>query len=148
MISWPFSHSHREGGEKPLILFYNNFFAEPPPIPSSPCIEGCEFTTDRRALSKAAAVVFHIPNRRPRMPLFKRRGQLCESQAKITTLDTRHARALGLFTGTRLTWGEAKRRIVKRVPPGALASLCAGCQWLELGLCERALSDLHAEAAD
>jgi len=76
MISWPFSQIHREGGEKPLILFYNNFFAEPPTIPSSPCIEGCEFTTDRRALSKAAAVVFHIPNRRPRMPLFKRRGQL------------------------------------------------------------------------
>ncbi|MDM8165466.1 DUF1284 domain-containing protein [Roseovarius sp.] len=81
-------------------------------------------------------------------PCPKRRGQLCESQSKIATLDARHARALGLFAGSRLTWGEAKRRIVKRVPPGALASLCAGCQWLELGLCESALDELHAEAAD
>lgn len=77
-------------------------------------------------------------------PCPKRRGSLCESQDKIATLDTRHGRALGLFVGTEITWGEAKRRIIKRVPPGALAQLCAGCQWLKLGLCEQALADLHA----
>jgi len=76
-------------------------------------------------------------------PCPKRRGTLCSSQDKITALDYRHARALGLFDGSTLTWGEAKRRIVKRVPPGSLQNLCKGCEWLELGLCEAALSDLH-----
>ena len=79
-------------------------------------------------------------------PCPKRRGSLCDSQDKIARLDARHARALGLFVGTSLNWGEAKRRIVKRVPPGALSQLCAGCQWLDLGLCEQALTRLHAKA--
>ena len=78
-------------------------------------------------------------------PCPKRRDTLCTEQDKIAALDRRHARALGLFVGSTLTWGEAKRRIIKRVPPGSLETLCAGCQWLELGLCEQALSGLHAE---
>ena len=77
-------------------------------------------------------------------PCPKRRNALCTEQDRIATLDARHARALGLFVGTTLTWGKAKRRIVKRVPPGALSQLCAGCPWLEMGMCEKALSDLHA----
>lgn len=79
-------------------------------------------------------------------PCPKRRGTLCTEQAKIAALDARHARALGLFVGSRLSWGEAKRRIVKRVPPGSLQTLCQGCQWLELGLCEKALTRLHEGA--
>ena len=81
-------------------------------------------------------------------PCPRRCGPLCENQDKIAALDSRHARALGLFAGTRLSWGEAKRRIVKRVPPGSLATLCRGCQWLELGLCEAALAALHNESED
>ena len=81
-------------------------------------------------------------------PCPKRRGTLCESQNQIATLDARHARALGLFVGTRIDWAEAKRRIRKRVPPGSLKTLCAGCQWLELGMCERALSRLHDAGTD
>lgn len=81
-------------------------------------------------------------------PCPKRRGRLCESQTRIAALDARHARALGLFAGTRITWGEARRRIVRRVPPGSLPQLCAGCQWLDLGLCESALAALHEEARD
>lgn len=77
MISWPGSLARRAGGgEKPVIVFYNDFFGEPPSDPSSACGHRCIFTTDRRALSKAAAVVFHIPSLRKRMPVFKRRGQL------------------------------------------------------------------------
>lgn len=79
-------------------------------------------------------------------PCPRRRGTLCEAQDQIATIDARHARALGLFAGTRLSWGEARRRMLKRVPPGALTELCAGCQWLELGLCERALTALHRAA--
>ncbi len=79
-------------------------------------------------------------------PCPKRRGNLCENQDKIATLDARHARALGLFVGSKLTWGEAQRRIIKRVPPGSLKQLCKGCQWLELGLCETALKALHDQS--
>jgi len=78
-------------------------------------------------------------------PCPKRRGTLCESQEKIATLDARHARALKLFVGSQLTWGEAKNRMIKHVPPGALSQICKGCQWLDLGLCEHALSDLHGK---
>lgn len=78
-------------------------------------------------------------------PCPKRQGTTCAEQDRMVALDTRHARALGIFVGTRISWAEAKRRIVKRVQPGALQTLCAGCQWLELGLCEKALADLHAE---
>ena len=81
-------------------------------------------------------------------PCPKRRDTLCTEQDKIAALDRRHARALGLFVGSNLTWGDAKRRIVKRVPPGSLATLCAGCQWLELGLCEKALSELHVKQGE
>lgn len=77
-------------------------------------------------------------------PCPHRRGTGCENAGKIAALDARHAAALGLRDGDRLTWGEAQARIIARVPEGALAKLCAGCQWLELGLCEQALSDLHA----
>ncbi|MGK7653340.1 DUF1284 domain-containing protein [Roseovarius sp. B08] len=79
-------------------------------------------------------------------PCPKRRGTRCTSQDKIAALDTRHADALGLTVGTRLTWGDAKRRIAANVPPGALSQLCAGCQWLELGLCEAAVIELHESA--
>jgi uncharacterized protein len=75
-----------------------------------------------------------------------RRGCSCEHAAKIAGLDTRHARALGLHEGMRLTWGAARARIRDAVPPGALSNLCAGCSWLEAGLCESALRALHDEA--
>ncbi len=81
-------------------------------------------------------------------PCPKRRGQGCASQARIDGLDARHADALGLRPGDRLTWGAARARMRAHVPPGALARLCAGCQWLELGLCEAALARLHAEAEE
>lgn len=81
-------------------------------------------------------------------PCPKRDGNLCALQKRVALLDQRHARALGLFSGDRLSWGEARRRIVRRVPPGALGQLCKGCQWLQLGLCETALADLHEDHAE
>ena len=77
-------------------------------------------------------------------PCPKRRGTLCENHDKITALDARHAHALDIAPGTRLSWGAAKARVVSHVPPGSLSTICAGCQWLPLGICEAALSDLHA----
>ncbi|TQM92778.1 DUF1284 domain-containing protein [Roseinatronobacter monicus] len=76
-------------------------------------------------------------------PCPHKRGQSCEKAAKIAALDTHHAQALSLADGDCLTWADAQARIVAHVPPGSLAQLCSGCQWLELGLCEAALSELH-----
>ncbi|MFO7920303.1 MAG: DUF1284 domain-containing protein [Nioella sp.] len=77
-------------------------------------------------------------------PCPKRRGRLCTSQARIDRLDRAHAAALRLKPDEHLSWGAAKARIRARVPPGSLATLCAGCQWRELGFCETALQRLHA----
>lgn len=79
-------------------------------------------------------------------PCPRRRGRLCAAQARVAALDARHARALGLVAGLRITWGAARARMRRRLPPGALARLCAGCAWLGLGVCEAALAELHAAA--
>ncbi|MGB0499398.1 MAG: DUF1284 domain-containing protein [Rubricella sp.] len=77
-------------------------------------------------------------------PCPKRRGRLCTSQDRIKVLDRAHAHALRLKPGERLTWGQALERIREHVQPGDLSTICAGCQWLELGVCETALERLHA----
>ncbi len=79
-------------------------------------------------------------------PCPKRRGRLCTNQPAIAKLDRAHAAALKLKPFERLTWGDAQERILDNVPPGSLSTLCEGCQWLELGLCEDALARLHASA--
>ncbi len=76
-------------------------------------------------------------------PCPSRRGAGCEKQVKIDALDAAHGNALGLAAGDRLSWGEAVDRVRTHVKPGDLATLCAGCQWLELGLCEAAVERLH-----
>ncbi len=78
-------------------------------------------------------------------PCPKRRGRLCTNEQAIKTLDRRHAAALRLQPREELSWGEALDRIRTHVPPGSLTTLCAGCRWLPLGLCEGALAELHAE---
>ncbi|WP_380058498.1 DUF1284 domain-containing protein [Falsihalocynthiibacter sp. SS001] len=79
-------------------------------------------------------------------PCPKRRGRLCSDQPKIKSLDRSHAAALKLKPNETLTWGEAKARIKKHVPVGSLSQVCAGCSWLEFGMCEAALSRLHQES--
>lgn len=80
-------------------------------------------------------------------PCPKRRGSACASQDQIDRLDQAHASALSLRPGDRLTWGQAKARIRQNLPPGSLATLCAGCQWEPYGMCEAALSALHQDPA-
>lgn len=80
-------------------------------------------------------------------PCPKRRGSACASQDQIDRLDHAHASALALQPGDRLTWGQAKARIRQNLPPGSLATLCAGCQWEPYGMCEAALSALHQDPA-
>ncbi|MCM2278066.1 MAG: DUF1284 domain-containing protein [Oligoflexia bacterium] len=76
-------------------------------------------------------------------PCPDRRGEGCQSEIKIQTLDLAHARILGLSPGERLSWGEAKRRIAERMTPGAFENACAPCSWKELGVCRQALERLR-----
>ena len=73
-----------------------------------------------------------------------RRGVSCTKAAQISALDLRHRVALQITEGDRLTWADAKARIRALVSPGSLKTLCAGCQWQGLGLCDAALSALHS----
>jgi uncharacterized protein len=79
-------------------------------------------------------------------PCPKNRGHACEVQVKIDRLDATHGAALGVRAGDSLTWGQAQARIRDRVPPGSLRTLCAGCEWEPFGMCEAALTRLHAGA--
>ncbi|MBN2759138.1 MAG: DUF1284 domain-containing protein [Rhodobacteraceae bacterium] len=79
-------------------------------------------------------------------PCPHKRGVGCVKDTQITGLDNRHATILGLSDGECLTWNEAQARIRAQVMPGDLTSLCAGCAWLDLGLCEDALARLHADS--
>ncbi len=75
-------------------------------------------------------------------PCPHRRGKGCSRQARIDGLDRRHAAALEYAPGDTVTWGAAKRRIAERLTPNDLDRICAGCQWLPLGVCKSALSRL------
>lgn len=77
-------------------------------------------------------------------PCTKRRGTSCTDQEKIERLDAAHARALQIDAGDRLSWAEAQTRILERVHPNTLDRICAGCAWLDQGMCKAALARLHA----
>jgi hypothetical protein len=62
--------------EKQIILFFNDFFGTPIDTARLGNAGPCSFTTDRRLIGKAAAVVFHIPTLRRLGWIRKRRGQL------------------------------------------------------------------------
>ncbi|WP_341861064.1 DUF1284 domain-containing protein [Gymnodinialimonas sp. 57CJ19] len=76
-------------------------------------------------------------------PCPRKRGQGCEAQFEIDTLDTAHGAALGVSAGERLTWGEAQDRVRARIKPDDLDVICAGCRWLDLGLCKSAVARLQ-----
>lgn len=76
-------------------------------------------------------------------PCPSRRGTGCEMQAKITGLDRRHAEALAIAPGARMSWADAQGRATSRLAPPDLDRICAGCRWLDLGLCKQALARLQ-----
>lgn len=78
-------------------------------------------------------------------PCPERRGQSCTKAELIAALDRRHAAALGLEEGARLSWGEGLARIRQNIDPGDLEELCQGCRWLPLGLCQSAVAGLRAK---
>jgi len=80
-------------------------------------------------------------------PCPKRRGRLCTDQGQIARLDRAHGQALDLRAGDTLTWAEAQKRMAMLVPDD-LDRICAGCRWLEMGMCKSALARLRAAQAD
>jgi len=77
-------------------------------------------------------------------PCPSRRGELCETQAKIDKLDGAHAKILSLKEGDVLSWGEAKARIARDFTEEAFESACAPCSWKPLGICKAALTELKS----
>ncbi len=75
-------------------------------------------------------------------PCPSRRGTGCRMQTRIDGLDRRHAEALGIAPGQRMPWSEAQRR-ASELLPADLDRICAGCRWLDLGLCKAALAALR-----
>lgn len=76
-------------------------------------------------------------------PCPSRRGYGCEMQDRIAALDRCHAEALSIAPGQRMRWAEASGPAVSRLRPDDLDRICAGCRWLELGLCKSALAKLQ-----
>lgn len=75
-------------------------------------------------------------------PCPARRGTGCQSSERIAALDAAHGAALALNEGDVLSWGEALLRM-RALPPEALDDICAGCRWLEAGMCRAALTRLR-----
>ncbi len=75
-------------------------------------------------------------------PCPHKRGEGCVKQAKIDALDERHAERLNLKSGEVLSWKAAKARIKTHVAKDDLNRLCAGCEWLDSGICKTALARL------
>ncbi len=76
-------------------------------------------------------------------PCPKRQDTSCQNQTEIAALDRQHLAALDLRYGQILSWGAAQALIRRKIRPRDLPTICAGCQWLSLGLCESALRELH-----
>ncbi len=72
-------------------------------------------------------------------------GTVCHTQAFISTLDQKHAKALELREGDILTWRDALERIKERIALETFHIICEGCSWKETGMCEEALRRLHTK---
>jgi uncharacterized protein len=64
----------------------------------------------------------------------------CETEEKITTLDKAHLEALSLKSETKITWGEAKKRILEKITLEKFHQICSTCSWKKYGICESALN--------
>ncbi len=74
-------------------------------------------------------------------PCPHRKGTLCEKEGFIQQLDAKHAEALSLKRGDVVTWRNAKARL-KTLTVEDHRAICAGCEWQQYGMCERALVNL------
>ena len=67
----------------------------------------------------------------------------CDFGGKVEQLDERHAKALDMKEGERLTWHEAKKRIAGGIDDSTFDHVCESCYWKFFGACKSALHALH-----
>ncbi len=72
------------------------------------------------------------------------KNSLCRKQSKITQLDQAHQQALSFNPGDVISWGDAKAHIKQTLTLEMFHTICAGCEWKSLGLCENHLKDFLA----
>ena len=80
-------------------------------------------------------------------PCPNRRGEVCQTEAKIQQLDQGHAGVLGITPGQTLSWGEAKNKIAEKMTDEQFDRVCAPCSWKALGVCKAALHRLRESQA-
>lgn len=88
-------------------------------------------------------VMIHIVNYTDSIcaPCPHRQGQFCASQNKIDRLDRSHAKALAIEHESTIRWGSAKKRIAENLSLDIFHQICAGCEWKDLGICEKVLRE-------
>lgn len=67
----------------------------------------------------------------------------CDREEKIQLLDQRHSQILDIKPGDRLSWRKGKELLKTYMTVEAFHQACVGCLWKPLGICEKALKDLH-----
>ena len=71
-------------------------------------------------------------------------GGLChrkgsESEARLRSMDREVLNRLGFQPGHRAPCHQLVALVQQRIAPADLTSICAGCQWIELGYCRDGL---------
>jgi hypothetical protein len=67
----------------------------------------------------------------------------CVVQEKINSLDKAHLNALGINYGEILSWQSALNLIKEKMTIDNFHQACQGCEWKELGICQKALENLQ-----
>lgn len=70
-------------------------------------------------------------------------GACVRQGQRVDELDRRILARLGLAAGDTSTWSQLVDGIREKVEPTALAELCGGCNWLDLGFCAKGVADLQ-----
>jgi hypothetical protein len=62
----------------------------------------------------------------------------------VVEQDARVAEVLGVQSGDVMPWADVQQKVRENVAPDDLTTLCAGCPWLEYGVCAEGIADLRA----
>jgi len=62
----------------------------------------------------------------------------------VVEQDARVAEVLGVQSGDVMPWADLQQKVRDNVAPDDLTALCAGCPWLEYGVCAEGIADLRA----
>ncbi len=75
-------------------------------------------------------------------PCPHKRGNLCETQEKVSSLDAHHSEMLHIKAGDVLTWNTILQKMKEHVTLSKFHKACATCQWKAIGICETKIRQL------